>query len=588
MEKVQILVVEDERLVALDLKMCLEGLGYTVPAVVYSGKDALKKVKEFMPDLVLMDIVLEDELNGIQVADRIRSRFDVPVVYVSAYVDEKRIREAKRTEPFGYILKPFDEKELRVVIEMSLYKHKMEKKLKESEEKYRSLIEQSLQGVLVVQDSRIVFANQAFADISGFTVQELLSLPPKKVKSIVHPDDQEQVWGNFQDRLAGKPVAHHYEYRGIKKDGSVRWLELFASRVDYCGKPAIQAAIVDITERKQTEEELRKTKEYVQNIIDCSLDMIVTVDKDRRIVEFNKAACETFGYSKEEVVGKSVQILYANEDEGLRVASQVSKHEKFIGEIQNIRKNGEVFTTLLSASVLRDEKGNIIGKVGNSRDISERKKEEQKIKLSLKEKEILLKEIHHRVKNNMQVISSLLSLQSRNIKDKRVLEMFKESQDRVRSMLLVHEKLLQSRDFTRIDFAEYIRSLAYGLYRAYGLDPEKILLDIQVDAFFLGIDLSIPCGLVINELISNALKHGFPKSWEGKGKITVSLVKTEDEEIVLIVKDNGVGIPKDFNFRKTETLGLSLVTILIEDQLRGKIRLDRRRGTKFLISFKEF
>lgn len=582
------MVVEDERLVALDLQMCLEGLGYTVPAVVYSGKNALKKVKELMPDLVLMDIVLEDQLNGIQVADRIRSRFDVPVVYVSAYVDEKRIMEAKRTEPFGYILKPFDEKELRIVIEMALYKHGMEKKLKESEEKYRSLIEKSLQGVFVVQDSRIVFANRAFADISGFTVQELLSFPPQKVESIVHPDDQDRVWGNFKDRIAGKPVAHRYEYRGIKKDGSVRWLEMFVSRVDYCGKPAIQAAIVDITERKQTEEELRKTKDYVQNIIDCSLDMIVTVDKDRHIVEFNKAACETFGYSKEEIVGKSVQILYANEDEGFSVESQVSKNEKFIGEIQNIRKNGEVFTALLSASVLRDENGNVIGKVGNSRDISERKKEEQQIRVSLNEKEILLKEIHHRVKNNMQVISSLLSLQSRNIKNRRVLEMFKESQDRVRSMLLVHEKLLKSRDFTRIDFAEYIRSLAYGLYRTYGLDPEKILLDIQVEAISLGIDLSIPCGLVINELISNALKHGFPKSWEGKGKITVSLGKTEDEEIVLIVKDNGVGIPKDFDFRKTETMGLSLVTILIEDQLRGKIRLDRRRGTKFHIRFKEF
>jgi len=120
MEKTHILVVEDERLVALDLQMCLEGLGYMVPAVVCSGKNALKKVKELTPDLVLMDIVLEDELNGIRIADMIRSRFDIPVVYVSAYVDEKRIMEAKRTEPFGYILKPFNEKELQVVIEIAL------------------------------------------------------------------------------------------------------------------------------------------------------------------------------------------------------------------------------------------------------------------------------------------------------------------------------------------------------------------------------------------------------------------------------------------------------------------------------------
>jgi len=211
------------------------------------------------------------------------------------------------------------------------------------------------------------------------------------------------------------------------------------------------------------------------------------------------------------------------------------------------------------------------------------KRAEETIKASLREKEVLLKEIHHRVKNNLQIISSLLSLQSQYIKDKHVLEMFKDSQDRIRSMALIHEKLYGSRDLTRIDFAEYIKGLTKGLYRSYGVDPGRIGLNIKVENVSLRVDLAVPCGLIINELVSNALKYAFPPSWRGKGQIDISLSPTETNEIELVVQDNGIGMPEDLDIRQTESLGLRLVTILVEDQLDGRISLDTKKGTKFVM-----
>ena len=216
-------------------------------------------------------------------------------------------------------------------------------------------------------------------------------------------------------------------------------------------------------------------------------------------------------------------------------------------------------------------------------DITKRKQNEEAMRRSLKEKEVMLQEIHHRVKNNMQVISSLLNLQSKHILDPNALMMFKESQNRVRSMALVHEKLYRSGDLSKIDFSEYIQSLVSGLYRSYGINPALIKLNIKIESVSLGIDLAVPCGLVINELVSNALKHAFR---EGEsGKIDIAIKQDENKTITLIVSDNGCGIPSGMDFKKTESLGLHLVVILVEDQLRGNIDLMEDEGTTFKVVF---
>ena len=208
-----------------------------------------------------------------------------------------------------------------------------------------------------------------------------------------------------------------------------------------------------------------------------------------------------------------------------------------------------------------------------------------KTEASLKEKEVLLREIHHRVKNNMQVISSLIRLQSRNVKDEQQIEMLKESQNRIKAMALIHEKLYRSKDLANIDFNDYIKNLVNDLFLSYKVSTGKVALKMNIETVSFGIDTAIPCGLIVNELVSNSLKHAFPKGRDGE--IKISLRTLEEGDIELIVSDNGVGIPKDLDFRNTESLGLRLITNLTEKQLQGKVELNRNKGTEFQIKFKE-
>jgi two-component sensor histidine kinase len=215
-------------------------------------------------------------------------------------------------------------------------------------------------------------------------------------------------------------------------------------------------------------------------------------------------------------------------------------------------------------------------------EIAERMRAEERIKASLEEKEVLLKEIHHRVKNNLQVISSLLYLQSRNIEDKQTLQMFRDSQNRVRSMALVHERLYQSEDLARIDFVEYVRNLANYLIRSYGADANLVKLRVSVDDVLLDVDAALRCGLIINELVSNSLKHAFPDSRQGE--ILIEFHSDDDRQFMLVVSDNGVGLAQDFDFRDAGSLGLQLVQNLV-DQLGGTVELDSKGGVTYSITF---
>ncbi len=221
------------------------------------------------------------------------------------------------------------------------------------------------------------------------------------------------------------------------------------------------------------------------------------------------------------------------------------------------------------------------------REIKERIRAEEQIKASLKEKEVLLKEIHHRVKNNLQVISSMLRLQARNVGDQLTLQVLEESQNRIRSMALIHERLYRSQDLAKVDFGVYIRDLAIHLVRSYQAHLSHIDLNVDADGIFLDVDTAIPCGLIVNELISNSMKYAFPDT--DKGKILVEIHSnhndgSDKEQLTMVVSDNGVGIPPDLDYRNTGSLGLQLVNALV-DQLEGSLELHNNEGTEFKITF---
>jgi two-component sensor histidine kinase len=214
----------------------------------------------------------------------------------------------------------------------------------------------------------------------------------------------------------------------------------------------------------------------------------------------------------------------------------------------------------------------------------ERWRVQESLVCSLRDKEVLLKEIHHRVKNNLQIISSLLKLQKRGIQSDEARKTLEECYDRVRSIALVHEKLYQSHEVASINFTEYLETLISGLFRSYGIDPKQISLEIQAQDVVLSLDAAIPCGLIVNELASNALKHAFPN--QRPGKLLISFLRNPSNELELRVADNGVGIPADFDISRSNSLGLELVHTLAA-QLGGTVAIDGKSGTEFKICFRE-
>ncbi|MBA7583172.1 putative sensor histidine kinase pdtaS [subsurface metagenome] len=266
----------------------------------------------------------------------------------------------------------------------------------------------------------------------------------------------------------------------------------------------------------------------------------------------------------------------------------VSLLENRVGEPVELRirrSDGSIRHIYTQAEVACDSAGKAVKLVGISLDITARKNAEEKIQQSLREKETLLAEIHHRVKNNMQIITSLLSLQSKDIEDERALSLIRNCEDRIGAMSLVHEKLYLSEDLSRIDFSDYITSMAARLFQVHRVDSRVVSFSSHIRDALFNIETAIPLGLIINELISNAMKHAFPEG--EKGNIAVELTQnTKTEEYTLTVTNDGIGFPEEIDYQNPETFGLQLVNMLTE-QLSGTVELDRSRGTSFRITFKE-
>jgi len=243
-------------------------------------------------------------------------------------------------------------------------------------------------------------------------------------------------------------------------------------------------------------------------------------------------------------------------------------------------------TKILSChgKVIRNDNNEPIRIIGTEQDITNRKISENKLKESLEEKEMLLQEIHHRVKNNLQVIYSLLRLQSRFIQDEKSQEIFKETQNRIRSIAVLHEKLYRSKDLGRIGFADYVISLVKDLFHSYGTDTNLINLNVNIENIYLNIETAIPCGIIINELVTNSLKHAFPPGEDGN--ITIETFKDKNGKITLIVRDDGIGIPESIDINNIESLGLQLVQYLT-NRIKGEIFLNREKGTEIKIIFSE-
>jgi PAS domain S-box-containing protein len=869
----KVLLAEDENITALQIKNKLNAWNFDVIAVASSGEEAVKIALEKKPDIIILDIVLNGKMDGIDAAEKIRDYMDIPIIYLTAFSDEKIIDRAKSTEPKNYILKPFDDNELRFALEMSVYRNNIEGKLKKTQN-YLELITKSMGDIVGQIDikGRFQYVSPSIKHILGYEPKQMVS---NSFFEFIHPEDLEKTLNSFNHCME-TGVPEKIRKRIKASNGDYKWIETMESPIfDENNVNGVVISCRDIEEQVKIEEELKSALNYSRNLIEASLDPMVTISQNGEIMDVNLATEEAIGLPRKDLIGtdfaqyftdpekamKGYQkalfygslkdyslnlrhisgqtrdvlfnasvyrsrngevegvfaaarnisklkkannalklserhfrslienaldiiivldyqgdITYASpslekvfgykvsEFLGFNIFDFIHQHDSFrlkealkdnmkisgsnvdfevrcqhelghwlscqmavqnlisdpavrgivlnirditprkraeiarnnleemygalitaspdgfialdldgkinyvsekaafmmgwgngkklisetifniiipeenelffknmkivrnIGALRNIEHNaykrdGDIFIAEMNMALTHDSKENPKGFILTIRDITYRKKMEKKVRTSLKEKEILLKEVHHRVKNNMQIISSLIGLQSEHVHDKKTKELFEDSKNRIRSMALIHEKLYGSEGMEKVDFSEYLKSLVNSLERSY-LHKNDIEIIIDVVDVSLDIDQAITCGLILNELISNSLKYAFPKNIISgdssksdiliglKGNdiseytensytetvnsdinsLTTSLISitacSNEGKIIINVADNGVGLPNGLNFENTESLGLQIVSTLVS-QLDGTINLDNDDGARFIIEFKE-
>jgi PAS domain S-box-containing protein len=452
---------------------------------------------------------------------------------------------------------------------------------KRLEARFRQVVESAPNAIVMINAAgNIEMVNTQAERVFGYERAEMLGasieiLVPERFRK-AHPG----LRGSFFANPVSRPMGVGRDLYGLRKDGSEFPIEIGLNPIETDEGTMVLSAIVDISARKRLEDRFRQVVESAPNAM-------VMINRRGDIEMVNAQTEGLFGYTRSELLGQPIELLvperFRKAHPGLRgtfFEGPVSRPMGAGRDLFGLKKDGTEFPIEIGLNPIETDAGSMV--LSAIVDISDRKHKEDSIHAALKEKDVLLGEIHHRVKNNLQIVHSLLDLQSNNISDQVVLSMLRESQNRIRSMALIHQTLYQSKDFARVDFRAFLDSLAPTLISSYGVRADRVSLILNATEVQLPINAAIPCGLVVNELISNALKHAFPG--DAHGEISVDLSSGSPTTVVLAVSDNGVGISEEFDMAQTATLGLQLVTMLA-DQLGGKLEVQRRNPTRFTLCF---
>jgi PAS domain S-box-containing protein len=600
------LCVDDEQELLKLYKLFLEQPGDIQVDTADSVKAALEKIKKSRYDVIVSDYAMP-EYDGIAFLKCILpTHGDIPFILFTGRGSEDTVIEALNNGARFYVQKGDDPKkqfaDLIHKIRQAVGLKEVEDALRISELRYRKLFETSNDGILLLdaRTGEIINANPFLLDLIGSSLEEILG---KNLWDIGIFRDIDSVKKAFLE-LRMKRTTRHEELPLVTKIGEEIIVEFVCTVYTVDHADIIQCNIRDITGRRQAEEALRISKEKYTKVFLSAPDAITISELESgRFIEVNDAASKIWGYSRDELIGKSALELgiwpkREIRDTFIDLVRTNGRVEQY--EVVERRKSGDLFNASATANTITI--GNTTYLIAITRDISDLKHAEEQLKhfnedlergiadrteklnASLEEKVLLLREVHHRVNNNLQIILSLIRLQSRITKDHHLLDTMGEFQNRIMAMAHVHEKIYRAEDISRIDLYEIVTFLGASLFKSYKVDPHHIRLNVEMKDLQITIDSAVPICLIINELVSNSIKHAFPKG--ATGEITIA-GRREGNTLVLSFKDTGIGIPADLDWRRYEqSLGLRLVMSLVE-QLDGTIELDRSAGTAFTIVLKQ-
>jgi len=452
--------------------------------------------------------------------------------------------------------------------------------LRESESKFRSYIENAPIGIIVVDDhGRYIEVNPAASKGLGYSGDELSNL---SIQSLVDPSNAEVAAKHFARVTKEGSAIGDILFK--RKDGSIIWAQVNAVKLS---EKRLMAFCQDITARKKAEILLYKSEERMRSIFDNLPIGIFQSTIDGKFVYLNSALTEIFGYGSipelMEIVNNSsmAEILYDEPQKRPvyidKVRSEQGKWKIFDNRYK--RKNGTIFDAVLAFCERPDPVNGEIYLYGYVIDITERKAAEKEIKRLLSEKELLLDEVHHRIKNNMSTISALLFLQSESMNDSAAVSALNDARNRIISMMLIYDKLYRTTDYKNVDLMEYISNLVDEIYLTFRIDGRDVIIEKEIGNLKMDSQLIFPIGIIINEIITNVFKHAF--SDRSNGTIFIS-VQIEVNELTLIIRDDGVGIPDSFDMKTTKGFGLNLVNILVQ-QMNGSLQIEKNNGTEYRI-----
>jgi PAS domain S-box-containing protein len=593
-KSLNILLVEDLDSDAdlLEYKLKKSGFNYKIRRVEneVDYKNELNNPK--LPDIILADYSLPS-FSGLKALSIIKSiNEDVPFILVTGTQSEEVAVDCIKKGADDYVLKSSLKRLPSAIMnalstaEIKKQKKLIENELIKSEEKYRLITEKSRDLIALVDDEgKCLYASPSHLEVLGYSPDELIG---GNLFDFIHPDDVQSVfdkWVESKNKNEGKDAIFRYKHKNGK------WM-IFEARGNWIteGRDTEKKAVLvsrDITQMINAQENLRRERDYNKRIIEETPAIVCGISPTGITRFINGSASRITGYKADELIGKNWHVIfYPGELYGQvdKFFEDYNKGDVKDYEMNLLTKNGELKTISWHSISKFNEQNELEELIGFGYNITERKLAEEKILNSLKEKELLIKEIHHRVKNNLQVISSIFYLQSEKVNDSILHGIINECRNRVNSMALIHENFYQSEDLTKIDFKEYLGDLVNNLEVSIGHENSSLIkIHLHVDSILLSVDTAIPCGLLINELVSNCFKHAFPHGRQGN--IWIEMRKESEQNFKLMIKDDGIGLPDNFDFKNTKNLGMEIVTTLTE-QLEGDIRFLNQNGTEFILNLK--